>query len=296
MPKVTKSHWDLVNVNQHRGERKKEKSSGREGRKGRKEEKKQKTCLFEKNWQKPLNCTFWFTEDDAVWKQLKWRLTAPLAHEKGWNMAGRSQQKVSAAAQNGLHWPRKAMPPCSPGWVPSHLRHHHANKSQLSFSWFPEWESQPGAGRWASWCTQIPGKRMGRHREALGCKEHLPLHQALLSLGCQTAIHGSEGSVGTSTSGLLCRRHYTIPPTAWVNAFLPYTLPKSSQKPSKPQFGHSRFVFVHLPALTWSEIMLYSPLCLPTAVLRESHRVASHLPLAGLEMRLESSPFPWCSC
>lgn len=43
---------------------------------------------------------------------------------------------------------------------------------------------------------------------------------------------------------------------------------QKNQKPSKPQSGHSRFVFVHLPALTWSEIMLYSLLCLPTAVFK----------------------------
>lgn len=206
----------------------------------------------------------------GTWKGLKYGWPEPCA-----------QQKVSAAAQNGLSWPRKAVPPCSPGWVPSHLHYHHTDKSQLSFSWFPEWESQPGAGQWVSWCTQIPGERAGRHQGALGCKEHLALHQALLSLGCQPATHGWEGSAGTSAPGLLCCHHCTIPPTAWVNAFLPYTLPKSNQKPSKPQFGRSWFVFVHLPALTWLEIMLSSHLHLPTAVFEESHHVPSHLPLAG---------------
>lgn len=42
MPKVTKSHWDLVNVNQHWGEKKKRKKEKIAGGRGEKVERKRR--------------------------------------------------------------------------------------------------------------------------------------------------------------------------------------------------------------------------------------------------------------
>lgn len=99
--------------------------------------------------------------------------------------------------------------------------------------------------------TQGEGRRADWHWGAPGSEEHLPLHQAPLSLRCQPARCGHKEPAGTSTPGSCCHC-YHIAQSSPKTKLMPFchTLPMSDHKLCNSQCIHDQFVFVHLPALS----------------------------------------------